>query len=716
MELKDYILILRRKWLVIIVITGLFIVGAMLLQRHEPPVYRAQKELLLKESPYFPFMVGQDFNVAQEYYSKAAKVALLKSTIVLKEAVDKLKTKWYEWVYKKDSGEPITERMTSIINSIKSNLDVLSDKETETVVVAYRDFDSKRTTDVLNAVVEAFRDVSVNIQTSGIESRIKGTNDTINKNLQSLEALEKRLTEKRSLYEAKRPKESEMKILDELIATNEKRGEELRFKVDENNAAMSMIASSISGDSSGFPVKYTKSLEIERRISVLKDKLENLSRTRTEKDPEVRDTITRIKELETKLKLERQNEERESQFRYKGQLLEQLKKLNFANQSYEISIKQTDAKVKELRDKRLSKSEEMPGQVRDLIIEIKKLEEERDEIKRQNFDLSKSKVSLDIQKRGVREVEVQEIGYTGANPIGKQAERSIPLFALTGLIIAIGSAYLMEYLNTSVRTEQDIKRYVNLPLYGAVLKIKEENQRLLLNVAPKSALSEVFNTVGTLVSTYATENNLKVLMIASSKAEEGKSTMATNLAVALARMGEKVILVDCDLRKAVLHRFFNMDNSRGLSTYLLSKMDGSESHEQISLGDIIKPTEIENLSVVTAGPHPKNPVLLLRSDAFKQFLNDAKEKTKYLLIDVPPVNVAVDTLVLSSLMDGVLMVVSAGETNKNEITIAKRLLEQAHAKIIGCILNKITIISHGYYYYYYYNYYDRYKYRYYRDS
>lgn len=269
---------------------------------------------------------------------------------------------------------------------------------------------------------------------------------------------------------------------------------------------------------------------------------------------------------------------------------------------------------------------------------------------------------------------------------------------------------------------------------GVVLKIKDEEQRLLMNLAPKSPLSEVFNTVGTLIQTYSMENKAKTFMIASSKAGEGKSTIVANIAVALARGGERVLIVDCDLRKAVMHKFFNVQNDKGISNYLMGQIKMREegiatkptratkipaTHitryeedvpvEPILLDEIIKPTEVEGLNIIPAGPHPKNPVGLLKSEAFKELLSDVKEKANVILVDVPPVNIAVDTIVLSPMLDGIVLLVSAGETNKDEVSHAKQLIDSSKGKMFGCILNKVTIESRGYYYYYYY-YYDSSKY------
>ena len=277
---------------------------------------------------------------------------------------------------------------------------------------------------------------------------------------------------------------------------------------------------------------------------------------------------------------------------------------------------------------------------------------------------------------------------------------AMPVYFVVGLVLGLSAAFLLEYMNTTIRTEYDVRRYVNLPVLGVVPMIREPGERLLIGAALKTPLGEIFNTVGAMVETAFKDTTSRVLMVASSNADEGKSTVACNLAVALARSGSRVLLVDCDLRKSVLHKMFSLPNETGISSYLQGATD--------SIDSAIVPSEVENLSLLPSGPHPENPVLLLRSDRFKAMVAELREKFDFVIIDSPPARIAVDTMVLAPLVDSVLLLLSASETRKDQATMAKRLIESAKGKVIGCVLNKATIHSRGYYYYYYdtYRYYD----------
>jgi capsular exopolysaccharide synthesis family protein len=249
----------------------------------------------------------------------------------------------------------------------------------------------------------------------------------------------------------------------------------------------------------------------------------------------------------------------------------------------------------------------------------------------------------------------------------------IGLYAVVGIVLGLLGAFLLEYLATTIRTEQDVRRYVNLPLLGIVALIRETADRLLIRAAPKTPLGEVFNMVATMIETQAKETGGRTFMVASPNPEEGKSTVACNVSVALARGGARVLLADCDLRKAVQHKHFALPNEAGLSTYLQGGLKAIEP--------AILPTEVENLSLLPAGPHPESPVPLLRSERFKALLAELREKFDYVIVDVPPVRIAVDTLVLAPVVDGTVMIVSAGETRKDEASYAKRLMESARGKL-----------------------------------
>ncbi|MGI3101162.1 CpsD/CapB family tyrosine-protein kinase [Companilactobacillus alimentarius] len=206
---------------------------------------------------------------------------------------------------------------------------------------------------------------------------------------------------------------------------------------------------------------------------------------------------------------------------------------------------------------------------------------------------------------------------------------------------------------------------------------------------PTSTVSEQFNTIRTNIQFSSVDKKLNSILFTSSAPSEGKSTVSNNVAVTWAKQGERVILVDADLRRPTIHKTFNVSNRVGLSSYLL----GNASFE-----DIIQPTMVKDLFVITSGPIPPNPSELLGSMRTKDLITRLEDKFGLLIMDAPPVNTVTDAQVLSAQIDGVIMVVPQGIAEKAGVAHAKQLLDTVHANILGVIMNRVTKQkSQGYY-------------------
>jgi capsular exopolysaccharide synthesis family protein len=213
---------------------------------------------------------------------------------------------------------------------------------------------------------------------------------------------------------------------------------------------------------------------------------------------------------------------------------------------------------------------------------------------------------------------------------------------------------------------------------------------------PKSPIAEAFRTLRTNIQFSSFDKSVQTVSITSSGPGEGKSTIASNLAVVTAESGKKTLLIDCDQRKPMIHKIFNQSNLVGLSNLLAG---------EVTIENAIKPTAIENLSIMTAGTRPPNPSELLASAKMKHFIEDMKEKYDFIVIDTPPVLIVTDAQLLADYTDGYLLVVSSGAAEKNAAMKAKELLENVNAKILGVVLNNIDVNESSYYGYYYQYYY-----------
>ena len=222
--------------------------------------------------------------------------------------------------------------------------------------------------------------------------------------------------------------------------------------------------------------------------------------------------------------------------------------------------------------------------------------------------------------------------------------------------------------------------------------VDQKTARQLITVAtPKSIISEQFRTIRTNLTFSLPDENLNTLFFTSASPSEGKSTVSANTAVTFAQAGKKVLFVDADMRKPTVHYTFRLPNAAGLSTVLTN---------QITVEEIVRETDIDNLYVITSGPIPPNPSELLGSKTMTYLIEKLKEDFDLIVFDAPPTLSVTDAQILSNEMDGTVLVIDSGYTEKEAITKAKELLDQADAKILGVVLNNYTNSSGEYYEYY----------------
>ena len=215
--------------------------------------------------------------------------------------------------------------------------------------------------------------------------------------------------------------------------------------------------------------------------------------------------------------------------------------------------------------------------------------------------------------------------------------------------------------------------------------------KLVVYHQPKNPVSEVYRTIRTNIQFSAVEKEIRTLTVTSATEGEGKTTTIANLAITLAQQENKVLIIDADLRRPKVHKVFDVENDQGLTEILVNKVDAKS---------LIKETFVENLSVLPTGVLPPNPAELLGSKGLVKLIEEFKETYDYILIDVPPVNLVADGLLIANLMDGVLLVCSSGVVPVEEAKRAKELLVQAKARVLGVILNNVPMETTNYYYYY----------------
>jgi capsular exopolysaccharide synthesis family protein len=311
---------------------------------------------------------------------------------------------------------------------------------------------------------------------------------------------------------------------------------------------------------------------------------------------------------------------------------------------------------------------------------------------------------------------VWERAATPEYPVSPNPVRNGLLALMVGLVIGVGLAFLLEQLDDRWRSPEEVEQISGEPTFGVipefdVFKGKKESPemaearrrqgeveptsgldelvgRLVTVLDPTSATSEAYRTLRTNLLYALVDNPPKVIVLTSPGPGEGKSTICANLGVVLAQAGKDTLIVDCDFRKPVIHRFFGLRNLHGVVNILV---------EERKLQEVSK-EPVDGLKVVPVGPVPSNPTEILGTRRFSGLLASFREEFDYVLIDAPPVGLVSDPAILATQGDGVLLVLNAQNTRKGSVRQAMRSLEAVRANVLGTVMNNVEVSKSGYYY------------------
>ena len=275
-----------------------------------------------------------------------------------------------------------------------------------------------------------------------------------------------------------------------------------------------------------------------------------------------------------------------------------------------------------------------------------------------------------------------------ANPIGPKKGLTIILSAAIAFMIATGAAFLLEYLDDTLKTPDDITRLLNIPVIGHISEMSQDkDSEIYVAENPRSVITEAFRSIRINLEFVEIDNPIRTLLVTSPAAFEGKTSVATNLAIVMSQGGKRVVLLDTDLRRPNIHRQFHVANRSGLSDMFRGN---------VKLEDVLQPWKEENLHFITTGSLPPNPVDLLSSKRMDNILEELGNYADIIIIDGPPLLVP-EVVALSTKVDGVLIVIKHASTRKNPAKTGLDQLNRVGAHVIGAILNKIPRTNIDYY-------------------
>jgi polysaccharide biosynthesis transport protein len=339
-------------------------------------------------------------------------------------------------------------------------------------------------------------------------------------------------------------------------------------------------------------------------------------------------------------------------------------------------------------------------------VEYSQLRDNADNLKKLYESVLGRSEELDINS--MYESKLVEL-FEDAEAPGAPVSPNVPIILIIGLglglALGVGIIVLIDVLDNTVRSEEHVLRYTSKPILAMLPKVDEEvfkeiptaaaSLDRIAYIAPRSSFAEGMKTLRTNLMFMAPDNPPRLLLVTSPGPGEGKTMCSSNMAIALAQSGLRTLIVDTDLRRPRVHKAMDCNNKVGLVNAITGEM---------TLDEVIQPTEIENLFVLPSGANTPNPAELLHTARFRQIVRDLADKYDRVIFDSPPLGAVSDALVLGHMVDAVLLILKFGQTRRELLRRSIEQLETVGAPFMGCVLNNIDASSGSYSYYYYYRY------------
>lgn len=587
-----------------------------------------------------------------------------------------------------------TNHYQPFVEMLQSQLAVKQLNETRLIEVRYKHQDPETAAKINNMIAEAF--VAQNYEGKTETSNMAG--DFLQKRIAELQS-DIRQGEEELINYAKNHQilsldASQNTVVDRLSglnrqlleAENERKSAEAAYKASLDPNALAAQAE----------IANNNVASNEAKLAELKQKRAQLLREYTEKYPEVGDIDQQIALLE----------KQSSQTQKHG---ESLLKTNL-----ETRFRQAQAKEDSLR----SAFDKQRGETltqNEAAVNYRIIQQEI-ETNKSLLDglLQRSKENEVVVAGTPNNIHIVDHASVPKVPVGPKRLQAILLAGLFSLIIGIALARYLDYLDDSVHSSEDVENFLRLPALAVIPTMGRSARRRLLSAFPgggrtngqhdgpellinetsnRSPLGESYRQLRTSVLLSSAGGAPQTLLITSSQPGEGKTTTVVNTAMTLAQTGAKVVIVDGDMRRPRLHSIFDLANTNGLSGILASKLAEKEMLDTVQLH------EQSGLHILTAGRIPPNPAELLGSTQIRNLMAVLEQNFNYVVIDSPPVASFTDGVLLSSVADGVLLVVHGGTASRHVVRRARQLLSDVGAKIFGVVLNNVTVSRHDYYYY-----------------
>ena len=723
-NLKDYLnIIIRFKWIVVIIFLTIFI-GSFIYTVKAPRIYKATSKVLLEEKMGSNLFFSSMGNKASSINNQ---IQIIQSFPVLKIANQILsKLEGYK-------SFPIsqTEGIPEIY--FRSNLEIETERDTDILIISFESTNPLEAKEAANAAANALMQQDTDYARIEFRKAREFLADQLDEHDRRLRSTEEELRNYKIEHRVSMLSEETQKLIEQsadLAADLTKAETELdvvnnhlsflKEELFEQDKSLADVNSILSSPLLDQLKKETVALQTKYTNFITKSEY-------TANHPELIALKKSIESSKTKL-----NEEIQKTLKIKSGSSDPLV---FRSTLIEkISIAQIEQNVKSSKVISLSKAVERYNEKMSYLpiteIQLARLE--------RNFKVNEKIYTMLIEKyeeaniaekSKIGKIRIVEEARFPEAPIKPNKKMNMIIAIVLGLGLGIGVSLLIYSLDSKIRTFDDVRKYVSLPVLGTIPTIQtddieldnlkqkiataegDEKERfetihqqirakLITNYSPKSSTAEAFRILRTNLISRKKNSACTTILVTSSGPKEGKSTVQSNMATALAQMDAKVIIVDLDLRRPMVHTIMGLDKEIGMCDFLMDKSTEIES--------VIKKSTINNLDIITSGIIPPNPSELLASNRMDEAIEILKEKYDYILFDSPPVLAVTDSMVMANKVDLLVLVVRVDLADKNVVKRAKELLENIHVDIAGVVINGMqphryyNRYEYNYYYYYYY--------------
>jgi capsular exopolysaccharide synthesis family protein len=592
------------------------------------------------------------------------------------------------------------QRMESFTAILLGNVEIRPVRDTRLIEIRYRHRVPELARKIADNWAEAYKDSNFNDIYNTNKDSGKFLTKTINDYKIKVQQSEERLLNFRRANEVIDFGERENTVIARLGALNQSL---LQAENERKNAQLTFELSRGVADVTTLPDIQRDPLiqDLNKKITDLRTIREQLLVEFTPEWPEVKKITQQLSQLEGELRVAHQ------------------RILSTLDNQYKAAAQREESLRKAFTQQRIETLQQSEG-----AIQAKMLQQEIDTNRQMLDRLLQSQQGVELSTAGLlkNSIRIVEFSPRPRSAVAPKRGQNILLSALLALLGGVALVLFLDYINNKIQSVEDIDRYLRLPALGVIPMLETgtkgrrllgtvqagqgkelapasaANSLILTQVEANSSMAESYRQLRTALLLSSAGHAPRTILFTSSQPAEGKTTTAVNTAISLAQTGAAVLIIDADLRRPRIHKVFSLKNNSGLSSFLAGE---GELASQIQVA-------MPNLFVLPVGPLPPNPAELLGSVRMKQVIETLAANFDHIIIDSPPVASFADSLILSSLVDGVIIVVKGGVTPREMAQRTKAHLQSVGARILGAVINQIKLQPHDYYYYS--TYYSRYYY------